>query len=111
MTVTPGTLSQAGQDGGHPGDVVARLTAGLPAPEEDVFDVGRVELGHLGQHGLDDQGAQVVGTALDQRALVGPPDGGAAGGDDDCFRHGDWLLGSICMARDLARGRQQVTGW
>ena len=114
MTVTPGTSSQPGQDGRHPGRCCSRPRppAGPHPSDARPRPCGGVELGHLVQHGLDDQGAQVVGTAVDQRALVGPADRGAAGGDDDGFGHGDgssvWIVGALGPrpGADL-----QVTGW
>ncbi len=83
-----GDVVEPGEQGDDARHVVARLTAGLAAAEDEVLDVVRVELGELGQHDLDRQGGEVVGTALDERALHGTADGGAAGGDDDCFGHG-----------------------
>ena len=43
--------------------------------------------GTCSSDGLDDRGGEVVGPALDQRALVRPPDGAPGGGDDDGFGH------------------------
>ena len=100
---------EPGQDGGDAGHVVAGLTGRLGAAEDHVLHVGGVDLGHLGQHRLDDEGAQVVGPAVDQGALVGPADRGAAGGDDDGFRHGDSLLASILRPGIPPRGGLQVT--
>ena len=60
-------------------------------PEQQVVDGLRVERGHLGERGLDDLGAQVVGAHAGERALERPPDRGAGGGDDDGFGHG-WVL-------------------
>ena len=60
---------------------------GQAAAEVVVVDRRRVQLGDLGQRGLDDRRGQVVGTELGERALVGAADGGAGGGDDDGFRH------------------------
>ena len=64
---------------------------GQAAAEVVVVDRRRVELGDLGQRGLDDRRGQVVGTEVLERALVGAADGGAGGGDDDGFRHGPSL--------------------
>ena len=83
-----GDVGQAGEERRHAGDVVAGLAAGLAAAQDDVLDRLRVERGHLVEHGLDDEGRQVVGPALGEAALVGPPDGRAGGGDDDGFGHG-----------------------
>ena len=46
-----GDVVEPGQDGGHPGHVVAGLAGRLAAAEDDVLDLGGVELGHLGQDG------------------------------------------------------------
>ena len=100
-----GRVLESRQNGGDARHVVARLTRRLGTAEDDVLHVGGVELGHLGEHRLDDEGAQIVGAALDQGALVGPPDRGAAGGDDDGFGHGDSLLASILCPGMSAPGR------
>ena len=87
MTVTPGTV-QAGQEGGHPGHVVAGFAGRLAAAHHEVLDLGRVELGDLGQDLGDDVGGEVVGAAGHEGTLVGPTDRGTSGGDDDGFGHG-----------------------
>ena len=51
-----GHVPEPGQDGRHPGDVVAGLAAGLAATEEHVLDLGGVQLGHLLEHGADARG-------------------------------------------------------
>jgi hypothetical protein len=87
-----GDVVEAGEEGGHPGQVEAGLARGLAAAEDEVVDRRRVEGGHLVEGGRDDVGGEVVGAALDQRALHGPPDGRAGRGDDDGFGHGGILL-------------------
>ena len=82
-----GHLVEAHQHVDDPRHVVAGLAARQPAAEVVVVDRLRVQLGDLGQRGLDDRRGQVVGTELGERALVGAADGGAGGGDDDGFRH------------------------
>jgi hypothetical protein len=76
-----------GEHRGHAGHVVARLAARLPAADDDVFDLCRVERGDPLEDRLDDRCGQVVGPAVDQRPLVRPPDRGPGGGDDDGFGH------------------------
>ena len=61
-----GHVLQAGQDGRHPGHVVARLAGRLRTAQEHVLHFGGIQLGQLLQHGPDDQGAEVVGATLDQ---------------------------------------------
>ena len=97
-----GDVGQPGQEGGHAGDVVAGLAAGLTAAEDDVLDLLRVELRGLLEEGLDDEPGQVVGAALGQAALVGTADRRAGGGDDDGFGHAS---PSSC---DASKWRQSV---
>jgi len=66
---------------------VARLTGRLAVAHEDVLDVGRVELGDLGEHVGDGERREVVGTTVHERSLVGPADRRAPGRDDDCLCH------------------------
>src|ERR1700722_7730052 len=59
FAVTPGRA-------GAPAAVVAGLAAGLAGAHEDVFDLLRIELGHLGQDFFDDEPGQVIGPTIDQ---------------------------------------------
>ena len=59
-------VGHSGEDRGDPGDVVARLTAGLAAPGDEVVDRLRIELRHLLERRLHDRGGQIVGTAIDE---------------------------------------------
>ena len=59
-------VQQMGQDGRHPCHVVPGLAGWLPAPEDHVLHLFGVELGHLLEHRLDHERAQVVGPALDE---------------------------------------------
>src|SRR5690606_1322060 len=73
---------------GHdPAEVVALLAAGQAAAEHQVVDVPRVQLGHLGEGGLDDRGGEVVRAYVLQGTLEGAADGGAGGGNDHGFGH------------------------
>ena len=83
-----------GEDRGDAADVETRLSRGLPATPDDVFDLRGIELRHLVDDRADDERREIVGPAFGQAALVGPTDGGAGGRDDHGFGHG-WLLGSV----------------
>src|SRR5690606_42156617 len=61
---------------------------GQAASEDQVVDGLRVERGHLVERRLDDQCAEVVGTEVLERTLVGAADGGTRGADDHCLGHG-----------------------
>ena len=51
LTVAPATRDrQAGPDGRDAGDVVPCEPCGIAAAEDDVLDLGRIELRHLPQH-------------------------------------------------------------
>jgi hypothetical protein len=52
----------AEQDGDHPRHVESLLAAGQAAAEDEVADVGRVQLRDLGQRGGHDLPGQVIGT-------------------------------------------------
>ena len=112
---------EPGQEASHPPEVVAGLAGRLSAADDDVLDGLRVELRELLEDGLDDQGGQVVRTAVDERTLHGPADRGPAGGDDHGFGHG-CLLGSVRPRRRpgrrvcsyrlvMMRFRPQANGW
>jgi hypothetical protein len=79
----------AEQDRDHARHVVALLAAGQPAAEDQVAELGRVQLRHLGQRRGDHLSDQVVGTDAGQRALERTADRRARGGDDDGLRHDD----------------------
>ena len=62
-----GHVGQAGQEGGDPGEVVARLTGRLAGAHDDVLDRAAGRAGRdLGQDLADHQGGEVVGTAVDE---------------------------------------------
>ena len=92
MTVVPGQVVEPGEHRDHPGQVVALLAGGLAAAEHQVVDLGRVQRGHLGQRGAHDLDGQVVGAHVLERALEGAADRRAGGGDDDGFRHQNFLI-------------------
>ncbi len=105
-----GQMVQPGQDGDDPGQVHPLLAPRLGTAEVEVLDLGRVEVRHLGQHGLDGGDGEVVRPDLLQRALEGAPDRSAGRRDDDRFWHG-WSLsaGGFCPTlrrrqRGVARG-------
>jgi hypothetical protein len=77
---------QPGEQCGAPAEVHPLLLLRKAAADHHVDDLGAVELGDLVQRGVDRERDEVVGPGVDQRALAGPPDGGADGGDDDCVR-------------------------
>src|SRR4029077_6851817 len=77
-------------DRDHPRHVEALLAAGEAAAQHEVADVGRVELGHLGQGGGDHLAGQVVGPDGGEGTLERPADWRAGGGDDDGLGH--WAL-------------------
>ncbi len=58
--VQPGEVVHAHLHGHDAAEVVALLAAREAAAEHQVVDVVRVELGDLGEGGLDDRGGQVV---------------------------------------------------
>ena len=75
----------------------ARILPFCPVAYTPQGNLARVEIRDLGKQGLDDSGSEVVGTAVDERALEGPADGGACGRDDHGLGHagslergGDW---------------------
>ena len=68
------------------------FAAGLTRAHDEVLDEVAVEGRHLVEHGVDDGGGEIVGTDVDERALVGPTDRAAGGGDDDGFGHGFPLM-------------------
>ena len=78
---------EPGEQRGDAGQVEPRLARRLGAAPDDVLDLGGIERRDLGEQRLDDAGPEVVGTAVDERALQGPADRGPGGGDDDCV-HG-----------------------
>ena len=69
-----GDVVEAGEHRRDPRDVEAGLAGRLAVAHEDVLDVARVELGDLGEHVSDGERGEVVGTAVHERPLVGPPD-------------------------------------
>jgi hypothetical protein len=76
------------QDGDRTSQVVARFPGRLADAQDQVDHLGGVELGHLGQRRPDHLDGEVVGTHVLQRALDGPADRRAGGGDDHGFGHG-----------------------
>ena len=109
MTVAPGTSRPRRVDD-HARHVVARLPARQPAAEQQVLDRGGVEVGDLVQRGLHDEGGEVVGPEVLERALVGAADGGARCGNDHCLGHGELrLLGGCTVSpHPSAAPRAQV---
>ena len=87
MTVQPGRWSIPICTATIAAQVVALLAAGQAAAEHQVVDVLGVQLGDLGERGLDDRGGQVVRAQVLQGALEGPADGRAGGRDDHGFGH------------------------
>jgi len=61
------------------------LAAGQGAAADHVVNLGTVQLRDLLEHFVDDEGAQVVGPLVDQRALDGAADRGPADGCDNDF--------------------------
>src|SRR5581483_6424713 len=102
-----GHLVQTGEQRRDAGDVRACLAGRLSAPPQDVLDEAAVELGDLVEQRRDDERRHVVGPDVDERALVGPADRGAGGGDDDGFGHGllleDETRASYLRSRRLRR--------
>ena len=80
---------EPGQHGDDPANVEARLASRLPGPHDEVLDSSWWQLRHLVEEGRDDLGREIVGADRHERALRGPADGAAGGGDDDGFWHGD----------------------
>ncbi len=89
----------AGEDAGDTPDVGAGFARGLPATPDHVFDERAIELGNLREHRVDDEPREVVGPAVDQRSLVGPPDRRAGRGDDHCFGHPELLGARVSTSR------------
>ena len=77
---------QAGAEAGDAGDVHSLLGLGHGAAEDDVFDLGAVELRDAGEGSGDGDGGEVVGARGAEGSAWGFADGGAdCGGDDDFF--------------------------
>lgn len=81
-------MGETGKQSHHAGDVVACFAGRLGVAEHEVLDQGGVEVGHLGQDGLDHLHGHVVWSQGAQGSLERPADGAAGGGGDDSFRHG-----------------------
>jgi len=60
--------------GDHAGEIEALLATGKPAAKQEILDVRRVELGHLGQRRSDHLAGQVIGTDGGERSLERPAD-------------------------------------
>ncbi len=82
----------AEQHGHYASHVETLLAAGQAAAEDEVFDVGGVELGHFGEGGPDDLHGQVVGADAGEGSLEGAADGGSCGSYDNCLGHEVRLL-------------------
>ena len=76
---------QAGAEAGDAGDVHSLLGFGHGAAEDDVFDLGLVELRDAGEGSVDGEGGEIVGACGAKGAARGFADGGADGGGDDDF--------------------------
>ena len=100
---------QPAHDGHHPGQVVPGLAGGLGAAHDHVVNGVARELRELVQHRAHHVRRQVVRAAVHERSLVGPADGGPAGGDDDGFGHARsswcWAVGARCTGAGWAGAR------
>jgi hypothetical protein len=75
-------MIEAGEHGDRPAEVVARLSRWLSHAQDQVRDLTRVQLRHLGEHCPHDLDGQIVGTQVLQRPLTRRADRRAGGGDD-----------------------------
>ena len=80
-------IGEPGEQRRDPTDVVAGLTSGRAAAQDDVFHELRIELRGLLEDRLDDEPGQIIGAAFGEAALVGPADRRPGGRDDDGFGH------------------------
>ena len=101
----PGQVVVAEQHGDHPGHVEALLAAGQAAAEQQVVDVVRVELRHLGQRGRDHLSGQVVRPDTGEGTLERAANRGSRRRDDNCVGHGTGLLraGSELLVSSVCR--------
>ena len=93
---------EPGQDADDAADVEALLARGQAAAAHQIVDRRSFELRHLLQHLVGDVGGKVIGSDVDERALVSAPNRGATVGDDDRVSHG---------ARFSLRGRNCGFRW
>ena len=87
---------QPGQEARDPGDVEALLARGRAAAHHQVVDLVLGQLRHLVQQRGDHLRGEVVGPHVGQRALEGPADRAAGGGDDDGLGHAGLQGASEC---------------
>ncbi len=78
---------QTGAEAGDAGDVHSLLGFGHGAAEDDVFDLGAVELRDALKGAVDGEGGEIVRARGAKRAARGLAYGGADGGCDDDFFH------------------------
>ena len=88
MTVVPGTVTGSpARMSGDAGHVLPLLPGRLGAAEDDVADLGRVDLRHLAEHVADAVRGQIVGAAQVERAAERLRQRSARAGNDDGFSH------------------------
>ncbi len=76
------SVGKAPEQSRNSADIEALLVVGQSAPHHDVVDRFGIQSGHLVDQRSDAETGQIVGTDIDQRALVGPPDRRPSGVDD-----------------------------
>ena len=80
----------AGEEGGHAGEVAIVLAGLVGAAEDDVVEIGPVDMGVAVDQRLDGDGGEIVGADISERTGVAA-DGGADGVADIGFGHDRFL--------------------
>ncbi len=91
-------MGRSGAEGGDFGDVHSLLGLGHGAAEDDVVDLGFVELRDACERTVDGDGGEVVGARVAEGSAGGLAYGSSDGGGDDGFIHCDltfFLSGSF----------------
>ena len=99
MVMAEVVIGKPGAEAGDAGDVHSLLGLRHGAAEDDVFDLGAVELRDAVECSVDGEGGEIVGARGAEGSARGFAYGGAdCGGDDDFFH---MILGGSAKCRSF----------